>query len=313
MGGPIDAEVMTTTAASAVLELDDAVVRHAAVERRNGRRRLSCFGRRHLGFNVFDRAVRDGDADALSRVASLVANAFSDGHADRGVVVVHPPDVCSFFTPVSADVSEADRKRDVAHQVALLTGVRSLDELHLRVQTVRHDPSADGGPVDWLHILTVPAAAHDRVQRLLQGADVSSIDWMLSTEAASRTAAGLMRANDAAPDAYGLTVGMAPHHSEYALVRDGAWVHGHHALDVDTPQDRVYHVVALLNRLQVPLRAIDTLFAYGDAASEALGVFEAVFQAEVQELRPFQLIAEWNERVEPSAEREYAACIGAGL
>ena len=303
-----------TTTVSAVLEFDGPVVRYADVERSDGRRRLARLGRRHLGGPVFDRALRDGDADALSRVAAVIATSFSDVRADRAVVVVHPPDVCSFFMPVASSVSGAERKRQVTHQVALLAGVRSLEDLHLRVQTVRKDRTSDGDALDWLHVLAVPAAAHTRARRLFDGVDVPAVRWMLSTEAAARTAAGMTPSDAESSRApYGLTVGLYRQHSEYALVRDGAWTHGHAALDVDSPQDRVYHVVALLNRLDIPLRQVGRLFAYGNADPDALAVFEAVVQADAERLRPFRLLSEWDDTVDPATEGEYAACIGAGL
>jgi hypothetical protein len=303
----------------AALEVNGPVIRYAEIERDAEALTISRLGQQTLDFDVKAHALEADDEEAASTVAATLSAAFPDARAERATVVIHPSEVCAFFTPVPSDVSGAERKRQVVRQVALLSGARSLEGLHVRAQLVRRGVTeatktkeGEGDAPRWLHVLLVPDAVHDRMGRILQPLPVTDYDWMLSTEAAARLtahAAPTARREEGA-GSFAVAVGQYAEHTEYAVVQDDEWVHDHHSRAVDTMQDRLYHLVALLNRLQIPLRRVNRLWLYGHADPNAYEVFESVFQVTAEHLDP-SAVPGWPESMDRSLGGLFVPCVGA--
>ena len=309
---------MSATVAAA-LEVDGSAIRYAEVEQGAGSPTVLRLGQQTLDFDVKAHALEADDDEATSTVAAVVANALPEARAEHATIVIHPAEVCSFFTPVPADLSGPERKRQVVRQVALLSGARSLEGLHVRVRLAHGSaaPSADAedAPTRWLHVLLIPDAMHERMGRLLQSLPVVDYDWMLSTEAAAHLMGRMDLADleEKPTDSISVAVGQYAEHTEYTIVQGDAWVHDHHTRAVDTAQDRLYHLVTLLNRLQIPLERVRRLYVYGRATPNDYGTFRAVFPVTPERLRPTQVVAGWPDAVDPSTDALYVPCVGGAL
>ena len=307
---------------TAALELDGTTLRHATVDARDAMPRV-----RHLGSWTADQKLAPrllhAPAETLPRdVGDALTRAFQDTEATTAVAVVHPADVCAFFAPVPAALTGDDRKRALLQHVALLTGTRSTREIHLEATPVRTARDRSGEEVAWMQALVLRREAHRRLEHLLERTPIASVRWRLSTEAAARVVAHVedataeaAEAEAAEAEAAGLTLAVGQYlgHTEYGLVQGGTWYHSHHAPDVTAPQDRAYHLVALLNRIGTPLHNVERLFVYGETDLDTASPLEAVVQAPAERLDPGEALA-WAEGTRPSAAIErYVPCLGGGL
>jgi hypothetical protein len=168
--------------------------------------------------------------------------------------------------------------------------------------------------VRYEQIIVTPAPVQARVQRIVEALPFPDYRWTLSTGAAAAVA--LLAEQDYASATlalkpYTLAVGLYPTHTEYGVCHDGHWRYSHHA-EATLPDDRVYYVVALLNRMRVPIDLVGRLFIYGTALDSAtLRPFRAIFGVQPEPLDPASLLVEGASTVD--APPAYAPCVGALL
>jgi len=302
---------------SAAITIRKNTLRYAEVKRLDQGHRLLRIGRETFPFDL-PRALlqKGGDAQQAGEVTRVLADAFEGTEARELRVGVHPLDAYSFFTPISSDVPVRDRQRQLLQQAALVTGVRSAEELHLASRTVRTTQDSDGEPFMWVHLLAVPQEVHERMGEIVGTLPMKRFDWIVSTEAASRVTSRVERTGGSAQEAlrpYTLAVGQYPTHTEYSLSRNREWYHAHHAEEAQSADNRAYFAVGFLNRVDVPLDAVGRLFVYGlDVEVGAYSLFVEIFDRAPEILNPFQIV---QSREEPSELDgcAYASCIGAGM
>jgi hypothetical protein len=302
---------------SAAITIQSNTLRYAEIKRLDQGHRLLRMGEKEFPFDLARALLHeDGDTQQAGEVGTVLAEVFQDTEARELRVGVHPLNAYSFFTPISSDVPVRDRKRQLLQQAALVTGTRSVDELHMASQTVRTTQDSDGEPFMWVHVLAVPEVVDGRIEEIVGTLPVKRFDWVVSAEAASRVTSRVERTGGSAREAlrpYTLAVGQYPTHTEYSLSRNREWYHAHYAEEAHSPDNRAYFAVGFLNRVGVPLDAVGRLFVYGLNVDVAdYGPFVQIFDRAPEVLNPFQVV---QSREDPSeiVGCAYAPCIGAGM
>lgn len=303
-----------TQSTSAALHILGPTIRYAEVVRDGGSQDLRRLGERTFSFDVTRALWGEEGSDDLNRVAEAVQGVFSGLDAAALRVVVHPMDVFSFFIPIPARLSDAERRRYATSQTALVTGARSPDTLTLSLKTVR---SVEGnGAIDWVHVLALPHEVADRMDALTDSLPVQEMTRMASPEAAARVVGQREHSNPSPAeneDTYSLAIGQYATHTEYALVRDGDWYHAHAVQEARSSANRAYYAVGFLNRVEVAVQAVDRLFVYGPEAS-GKQPWETVFDCRPVSLDPFESLRRVPDRFEETDEaQEYVPCIGGAL
>lgn len=302
---------------SAAITIQGNTLRYAEVKRSNQHHRLLRVGQKTFSFDLSQALLReDANGQQAEKVGTVLADVFQDTEARGLRVGVHPLDAYSFFTPISSDVPVRDRKRQLVLQSALVTGVRSAEELHMSSQTVRTTQDSEGEPFMWVHVLAVPKAVDQRIQELVGALPVQTHDWVVSSEAAARVISRVERTGGSALEAlrpYTLAVGQYPTHTEYFLSRNREWYHAHYTEETHSFDNRAYFAVGFLNRVEVPLDAVGRFFVYGlDVNVGDYAPFVSIFDRAPEVLDPFQVVQSRTDQsgVDPCA---HAPCIGAGM
>jgi len=302
---------------SAAISIQRDTLRYAEIERSDDGPRLLRIGEEVFPFDLGRALLREkGDLQQAGEVGATLATAFEGTEARDVRVVVHPPDAYSFFTPISSDVPVRDRRRQLVQQAALVTGVRSADELRMSSDTVRTAQDSDGEPYMWVHVLAVAEPVGARFDEMMATLPISNYSWIVSSEGAARVTSRLERTGGSAQEAlrpYTLAVGSYPTHTEYSLSRDRQWYHAHYAEEAHSPENRAYFAVGFLNRVDVPLDAVGRLFVYGidvDAADYA--PFVDLLGRAPETLDPFLVVQDETDN-EVRENCAFAPCIGAGM
>jgi hypothetical protein len=309
------------------IDIQGARLRFAELQRAENDRRLRRLSERQFAFDAAGDLFHADTPEHLRRITDELGDVLQAGAADEMIVLVHPNDAYSFFTPLSAELSVRDRKRQLVQQAALLTGTRSADELHLDSQTVRTAEDAEGNPVMWVHVLALPEAVHARVGEMASVLPVDRYRWMISTEATTYATARveLTDVTQTLPAAvtqeqalrpFTLAVGQYEGHTEYTLARDRQWFHSLHTEEADTPEDRTYYAAALLNRLEIPLKAVGRLFLYGhrtDPSGHA--PLRTIFDVDPDRLNPVETVVDERSDTERPAPDVgmFVPCVGAAI
>lgn len=306
-----------STPASAAIHIQGSTIRWAEIAQGNSTVDLRRFGHRIFAFDV-SRVLREGADDALDRVAAAVGEELEETEASPVHVVLHPLDAYSFFTPVSANLSERDRMHHVSEQAALLAGTRSPDSLRMTPRVVRMVDPGDGEMIEWVHVLAVPRSVKERIQALLASVPGQDHVQIVSSEAAARLVGYTKKKepNLGGPGTspYSLAVGQYPTHTEFSLTYERSWHHAHATQEAQSPENRAYYAVGFLNRIGVPLKDVERLFVYGAHLDrETFDPFESVFGCEPERLDPFQVLRRFPRRPPEEAPSAYAPCIGAAL
>jgi hypothetical protein len=300
-----------TQSTTAALHIQGSTIRYAEVAREQEARDLQRLGGQTFSFDVV-RALWEGEeTDALDGVAEAVRGMLAGLDAAALRVVVHPLDAFSFFAPIPAGLSESERHRYVTSQAALVTGARSPDTLALSLRTVR--PVEGREAVEWVHVLALPQGVGERMEALTDALPVQTVTRMVSSEAAARIVGHTASLNPSAAGneaTYSLAIGQYATHTEYALVRDGAWHHAHATQEARTAGNRAYYAVGFLNRVEIAAEAVDRLFVYGPEAG-AEGPLEAVFDCSPVSLDPFEGLRRVPDRFEDRDRgTEYVPAVG---
>jgi len=302
---------------SATLTIQERTLRYAEVERLDDGPRLSRIGEQTFSFDLVGALLqKEADEGQTRQVQEALKNMLDESEARDLRFAVHPPQSYSFFTPISSDVPVRDRQRQLLQQAALVTGVRSKKELHMTSETVRTTQDSDGEPFMWVHVLAIPDAADQRMERIVEGLPVRGYAWVPSSEAAARVTSRVERTSGSAKEAlrpYTLAVGQYATHTEYALSRNREWYHSHYSEEAHSAENRAYFAVGFLNRVGVPLDGVGRLFVYGtDVELSAYEPFQSIFSQDPEILDPLRIVDSRVDEVpdEPSA---FAPCIGAGM
>lgn len=303
----------------AAIDIYGSQLRYAEVENEeDAPPRLLRLGSCSFDFDVVDDLVRSGAPQHGGEVVAALQEAFDETEASRLRICVHPPDSFTFFTPIAAELPVRSRQEQIHQQAALLTGTRDPEGLDLASQTVRTAQDSEGEAVMWVHVLATPGAVHERLGHLASSLPVTGFDWVVSTQAAARVAAqtdltGITQAQALRP--FTMSVGRYDGHTEYTLSRDRQWYHSHYTHEADTPTDRLYFAIGLLNRLGVSPGAVGRLFVYGlDVDSNAYAPFQTIFGVEPETLDPLSALradrSRFGTRLDVGA---FAPCVGALL
>lgn len=304
---------------SAAIHIQGSTIRCAEIVQRNAAPDLRRFGQRTFEFDVAQVLWEGaGTNDSLSRVAAAVENTLEGTEASEVRVVLHPLDVFSFFTPVSAELSERDRMHHVIQQAALLAGTRSPTSLRITPRAVRTVDHGNGELIEWIHVLAVPKEIKERIEVLLDSISVQDHVQIVSSEAVARLVAFVKEKElaSASPSSapYSLALGQYPTHTEFSLTYNQAWHHALATREAQSDENRVYYAVGFLNRAGIPLKEIGRLFVYGtEVDRDAFGPFESIFSCESERLDPFQVLRRFPEPPDEGAPGSYAPCIGGAL
>jgi hypothetical protein len=309
-GGRNDGITMTQST-TAALHIQGSTIRYAEVARDQEARDLQRLGGQTFSFDVMRALWEGGGTNDLEGVAEAVRGMLAGLDAAALRVVVHPLDAFSFFAPIPAGLSESERHRYVTSQAALVTGARSPDTLALSLRTVR--PVEGREAVEWVHVLALPQGVGERMEALTDALPVQTVTRMVSSEAAARIVGHTAPLNPSAAGneaTYSLAIGQYATHTEYALVRDGAWHHAHATQEARTAGNRAYYAVGFLNRVDLAAETVDRLFVYGPEAG-AEGPLEAVFDCSPVSLDPFEGLRRVPDRFEDRDRgTEYVPAIG---
>lgn len=303
----------------AAIDIYGSDLRYAEVETfEDDAPKLLRLGSCEFDFDLVDDLLQSDAPQHGGEVVAALQEAFDETEASTLRVCVHPPDAFSFFTPLSATLPVQSRQDQILQQAALLTGTRNPKQLELRSHTVRTAQDSEGEPVMWVHILATPGHIHERFQQLASSLPVADFNWIISTQAAARVAAqtdltGITQAQALRP--FTMSVGHYDTHTEYSLSRDRQWFHSHYTHEADTPTDRLYFAIGMLNRLGVSPGAVGRLFTYGlDVDPNAYAPFQTIFGVEPEMLNPLSVLdanpGRFGSQFDVSA---YASCIGAIL
>jgi hypothetical protein len=303
----------------AAIDIHGSELRYAEIEKfEDDTPRLLRLGSCDFDFDVVNDLLRSGAPQHGGEVVAALQEAFADTEASVLRVCIHPPDSFAFFTPLSATLPVKSRQEQIHQQAALLTGTRDPGGLDLASETVRTAQDSEGDAVMWVHVLATPGPVHDHVSRVASSLPVDRFEWVTSTQAAARVAAqtdltGITQAQALRP--FTLSVGRFDGHTEYTLSRDRQWYHSHYTHEADTPTDRLYFAIGLLNRLGVSPGAVGRLFVYGlDVNPDAYAPFQTIFGVEPETLDPLSVLRADRSRFGASFDvAAYAACVGAAL
>jgi hypothetical protein len=280
--------------------------------------KLLRLGSCEFDFDLVEDLLQSDAPQHGGEVVAALQEAFDGTEASNLRICVHPPDAFSFFTPLSATLPVQSRQDQILQHAALLTGTRDPDQLELLSHTVRTSQDSEGEPVMWVHVLATPGGIQEQFQQLSSSLPVTDFRWVVSTQAAARVAGqtdltGITQAQALRP--FTMSIGRYDTHTEYTLSRDRQWFHSHYTHEADTPTDRLYFAIGMLNRLGVSPGAVGRLFIYGlDVDPHAYAPFQTIFGVEPETLNPLSVLdanpSRYGAQFDVSA---YAPCIGALL
>lgn len=312
-----DTTIMNQPVAAAI-HIQGSFVRCAEVVRRDSELEVLRCSDRSFDFDVARALWDESEGEtAIEEVGVALQDELKGTEADEMSLVVHPLNAFTFFTPMSTALSERERMRRVIQQVSLLSGARSADALRITPHVVRTETAGDDEVLEWIHVLALPNAVQARVEGLISFLPVQDRIRMVSTEAAAMVMAaveGTASAPDSTEDGrYSLALGQYPTHTEYSLLHQGDWYHGH-AVAETRPGNRSYYAVGFLNRLGVSLHDIRRVFLYGTKREVTdTGDYAALFGTEPTLLNPFEIFGLEVEDGGEQAVAEFVPCIGALL
>lgn len=299
-----------STSAAAALYVQGNVLRYVEVERTDAAPSVATVGRYTFDVDIASRLLGPEAAPGDRQDVDLPLADIGDLlRRKQGRVVVHPTQVYSFFVPLPADATPAERRQQVLQQVALVAGPEAATDHDVLASAVRPAPDQRGTPYEWLHLLALPEAAASRVQSIL-GAEVpDGWAWMVSSEGAAH--GRLAPPSEAEPS--GLLIGAYAGHAEFSLVQAGEWHHAQFTDAAASPEDVLYFARAFLNRLGLTPKDVRAVWAYGDSIDPTLRTaVEADTGLDFHVIDPF---AELEGEVALDGDRRpaFAPCVGAAL
>lgn len=264
---------------------------------------------RRLGAVDFDFDAEQavfGDGHGLDEVRRALGDVLAGTEARVLGLVAHPPVTTTFFTPLPADLPEADRDAHLAQETALLADTPPTQALRIRAVPVRTEWVA-AGERRWFHVVHVGVEVHDRLSGLADALGVPGYDVVDATRAAAAAASAV-----AGPDGTHLVVGGYAGHTEVALCRDGAFVFGYHGPGT-TPADTAYFSLAALQHARLDVSDVDRLLVYGDECGpDRLGLTGEFLDRPLDPLDAFERFGRTVDM--PASERAaFAPVLGGAL
>lgn len=302
--------------AVAGIDIYSDTLRYAEVQGSgNGPYQLLRLGSCDFEFDIAHEMLHQDEPDYADVMTDALEDVFAGTEADTLRVAFHPTDVYTFFTPVSAEASDADRQHRLEDEAALLADAPSTDALHLTSEPVRTDSLADGRQVEWTHVLAMPRLVQDHFAEVMDHLPHTSYEWALTSRGAARVAEWTDRqTQDASAAPYTLVIGRYPDHAEYVVLKDGTWYFSYHAV-TRSSSDCAYYAVALLDRLDIPFDAVEHVQTYGLKVEAAdLDPLTSILETAPESLDPLAIVGLGANDVPAGVHPEsYVPCIGVTL
>lgn len=259
-----------TEATAAAVHIQGATVRYAEVVCTESGMIVVHLDQRSAEVD-FGRALWDeqGASAALDRLETLVEDMGAGAGVAEMAWVIGPMDVYSFFVPLPAGLPQAERRRRLSYQAALVTDTRSSDALHTISRTIR-TAEVEGDAIEWVHVLAAPSSVAGRIGAMESTLALPRCIYVGSSEAAAHVLPRPEEDASDAPPSFQLAIGHYPTHTEYTLTHHGQWHHAHAVEESRAPENRAYFAVSFLNRVGVPPEAVGAVFVYGPSADTAL-------------------------------------------
>lgn len=264
-----------TEATAVAVHIQGATVRYAEVVRSESGMIVLHLDQRSaevdLGRALWDE--QEGSA-ALARLEALVESMGAGAGATEMAWVIGPMEAYSFFVPLPAGLPQAERRRRLSYQAALVTDTRSSDALHTVSRTIR-TAEVEGDAIEWVHVLAAPSSVAGRIGAMESALSLPRCTYVSSPEAAAHVLSTpeLSMPEEVGADAsppFQLAIGHYPTHTEYTLTHQGQWHHAHAVEEGRAPENRAYFAVGFLNRVDVSLREVGAVYVYGPKADTAL-------------------------------------------
>lgn len=287
----------------AVAGLSGPALRYVEVVRADGAPRLRRLGVVDFEADAEAAVFGTGDLGALADVEAALAEVFAGTAATALVVVAHPSVTTSFFTPLPSGLDPVVRGVQLEQEAALLADVAPTQTVRVQAAPVRTE-RVGGGDREWYHSMYVPEAVHARLARLGGALGVAGYDLVDATRAAAVALGGGAGVE--------VAVGTYASHTEVAVVRDGAFLFGHHGVGT-TPADTAYFTLAALQQVGLDASDVGRLLTYGDAVeADRLSLLPEFVGHTPEPLDPF---AAFQRRPAgpPEALAAFAPVLGAAL
>ncbi|MEX2399691.1 MAG: hypothetical protein WD423_02895 [Rhodothermales bacterium] len=299
--------------ARAGIDIVGRSLRYAEIEKYGPRYRLLRLGSCDFEFDVAEGVLSNPSDESITIVSDALGDVFSGSVTEVLHVAIHPPDCYSFLSPLPAGSSETRRNVRLQQEAALLAGTER--SLHITADLVRSESLDDGSTVDWVQVLAVEEAVHERIYRIVNPLPQPAKRLVVSMHAAASTLIHVAPpAHAIDPSGFSLAIGMFPHCVEYVLCRDGV-VHFNTYTDPVPPLDVAFFGAHVADRFGLRPRDIDAVYLYGtDADPGHFSDLESVFDSEVSLLNPLTVldVDQGGFGADFGAEG-YAGCIGAAL
>lgn len=295
--------------ARAGIDIFGPSLRYAEVEQYGSRYRLLRLGSCDFDFDVVEGVLTSPDAANIATVSDALGDVFSGSVAASLHVAVHPPHCYSFFSPLPAGSTSSQRKVRLQQEAALLAGTEH--PLHITADAVRSQELDDGGVVDWVHVLAMEDAVHERIHGMIGHLPPPRKRLVVGMHAAVST---LGRMEAPAGDGLSLAIGWYADHVEYALCRSRDWYYSQYT-EALSPVDVAYFAVHVADRFGLTPRQVGALYAYGNDVDPALfSDLESVFESTVHPLNPLAILDVDAGGLASDFDSEaYVGCIGAAL
>lgn len=301
--------------ARAGIDIYDTVLRYAEVEQYGSRYRLLRLGSCDFDFNLTNDLIVEGKKESIETISEALYDVFTGSIASELQVTLHPPSCYSFFVPITANLSDADRKVRLQQETAVLAGVDMA--LRLSADAVYTERINGGEPIDWVHVLAVREEVFDRFERILKVLPHARHRFVVSMHSAATTMITIDRRlagleNENRP--YVLAVGWYPSHIEYTLCRQNRWYFSHYT-KAGSHCDSAYFAVALLNHVKIKPSEIGQVYLYGTGVdSKKFGYFQSIFSLEPEYLNPLSVVDLDPGSLTSNFDSEaYVPCVGAAL
>lgn len=317
----------TETRTRAGIELAGRMLRYAEVEAapsigpEPGVARMLRMGWCDFDFDVGRAILGPGGAAQRETVARAVAEIFGGSQASQLLVVVHPWASTSFFTPLPAGATAAEKVKHLRQEAAMLADVRAPRPLQVSATAVRSEKLADGREYHWHHVLHLPEPVHGRAAHLAEqlGPRVGHA-FVDAAGAAIEVAARLRRLEDPGDDLseltsnrFALLAGVYDKRVEVSLMRGTTW-HFSSWVTAQEATDAVYHSAVLLQHLGIDVGSVGDLFVYGLLDADAVvGAFEELLAREARPLNPLPLFPSLRSQTDAQTLAAFAPCVGAAL
>ena len=300
--------------ARAGIDIYGRILRYAEVEQYGSRYRLLRLGTCDFDFDVVEDVLTGESDEHLETISDALGDIFAGSVAGSIHVTLHPPTCYSFFAPLPVESEASDRKVRLQQEAAVLAGTGQ--PLHITADTVRSQELAEGGRVDWVHVLAVDDRIHERIDTMVERLPHPRRRLTVGMHGAARAMGKLRdaRLEKEKRGPYSIAVGWYPDHVEYTLAHENMWYFSNYT-DAVPPVDVAYFAMALLHRFDLKPKDVDRLYIYGNDADLSLfSDLESTADIEARRLNPFSFLDLDSGSLSPDFDAEaYVGCVGVTL